>query len=74
MFHLLYDWLLVLLQERLLSPQGTHGASGAWHQLLWVVAITLLLLLLSTAKLIWSVFKQVSTRGEVFHMCCVLWL
>lgn len=72
MFHLLYDWLLVLLQERLLSPQGAHGATAAWHQLLWVGAIMTLLLLLSTINLIWSVLKNLSIRGELDHGCPVI--
>ena len=58
-FHLLYDWLLVLLQERLLSSQDAQAGSviTAWHQMLWVAALAFLLLLTSGAKAVWITLR-----------------
>lgn len=69
-FHLLYDWLLVLLQERLLSSQGTHAGSVyiAWNQMLWVAALTFLLSLTSAARLVWLSF----TSGKLTSLLRVM--
>ena len=55
-FYLLYDWLLVMLQERLLSAQGPNAipASSAGVQLLWIATLASLLLLTAATKLIWA--------------------
>ena len=68
-FHLLYDWLLVLLQERLLSSQGTYADSmtTAWFQMLWVATITVLLLIISAAKLVWNALRVLFTSGELTY-------
>ena len=65
-FYLLYDWLLVFLQERLLSPHATHAdsAAAAWQQMLWVAALTLVLLLTSATRLVWIALRWCITSGE----------
>ena len=65
-FHLLYDWLLVLLQERLLSSQGSQAdsASTAWLQLLWVAALAFLLILTSAVRLAWMMLLRCFTSGK----------
>lgn len=65
-FHLLYDWLLVLLQERLLSSQAAHADSVtiAWFQILWVATITVLLLIVSAAKLVLTALRHLFKSGE----------
>lgn len=66
-FHLLYDWLLVLLQERLLSSsQDTQVDSviSAWYHMFWVAALTSLLLLTSGARLVWIALRWFLASGE----------
>lgn len=72
-FHLLYDWLLVLLQERLLT-QGTHASSisTAWQQMLWVAALTLLLLSTSAIKLLWAGLQRLFASGDLTNRFYVM--
>lgn len=72
-FHLLYDWLLVLLQETLLSSQGPQAdsATTAWHQLLWVAALTFLRALTSAVRLVWLTLLHFFTSGEPGQLPCV---
>lgn len=72
-FHLVSDWLLVWLQETLLSSQGPQADSAlsAGQQLLWVAALTFLLALTSAVRLVWMTLLHCFTSGEPSQLPCV---